>query len=382
MRSPLLLSALGYLAALHIVACSGDSGGTGSTGATGGGSDACAGLGEVTYDASTTCPGKCAPVNDDYCATDGITNACKGGPIDSCGVSLPLPPKSGGATVEVTRSSSVKEYAGQGAPDLSCFDAANQPAPPEPGASMPVKLTGTVKIFSNGCESKNLTIEVHKVLRGGADDGKPGELVGTAVTTPATCKGVGVEEENEKCGTRYECTYEYANVPTETELMVITDGDIWAPIYEYGLFVRNAEVKDGAFKKDVRALASDDYQLIPQVALGKTITAGNGALAGEVHDCGDVRLVDAVVDVDQSRFSLSYFTDNEESPLPNIDAHSTSTLGLYTALDVAPGPVNVAAAGVIDGKLVSLGYFRARVFPDAVTSFTFRGLRPFQVATK
>jgi hypothetical protein len=381
MRIPFLVSTLGYLTALGIVACSGDSGGSGSTGATGGG-NGCDALGEVSFDTSAACAGKCAPVNDAYCAEDGITNACKGGPIDACGVSLPLPPKSGGKTVEVTRSSSVKEYAGQGAPDLSCFDASNLPAPPDSAASKPVTLKGVVRIFSNGCESKNLTIEVHKVLRGGADDGKPGELVGAAVPTPASCKEAGVEEENEKCGTRYECTYEYANVPSETELMVITDGDIWAPIYEYGLFIRNAEVMDGAYTKDVRALASDDYQLIPQVALGKTITAGNGALAGEVHDCGDVRLVDAVVDIDQSRFSLSYFTDNEESPLPDIDADSTSTLGLYSALDVPPGPVNVAAAGVIGGKLVSLGYFRARVFPDAVTSFTFRGLRPFQVASK
>ena len=178
---------------------------------------------------------------------------------------------------------------------------------------------------------------------------------------------------------RYECTYEYADVPSETELLVITAGDIWAPIYDYGLFISNADVKNGAYLKDVRALASDDYQLIPQVALGKTVTAGHGVLAGEVHDCGDVRLVDAVVDIDQPKFSLSYFTDNEDNPLPDIDAHSTSALGLYSALDVAPGPVTVAAAGVFGGKVVSLGYFKGRIFPDAVTSFTFRGLRPFQL---
>jgi hypothetical protein len=379
MRNPALLTSLTYLALVGAIACSSDGGGGGGGSQT----NACEGLGAVTYDTSPTCAGKCAPVNDAYCENNGLTNACTAGAIDACGVALPLPPKESGVTVELSRSESVKEYGGKGAPDLSCFEEGSLPAPPDTAASKPVKLKGVVKIFSNGCESKNLTIEVHKVIRtGGADDGMPGDLVGAAVTTPASCKDVGVPEENEKCGTRYECTYEYADVPTETELMVVTDGDIWAPIYEYGLFIGNADVKDGAYEKDVRALASDDYQLIPQVALGKTITAGNGALAGEVHDCGDVRLVDAIVDIDQPKFSLSYFTDNEENPLPNIDAHSTSTLGLYSALDVKPGPVHVAAAGVKDGKLVSLGYFRARVFPDAVTSFTFRGLRPFQVASK
>ena len=87
---------------------------------------------------------------------------------------------------------------------------------------------------------------------------------------------------------------------------------------------------------------------------------------------------DAVVDLDQSRV-LTYFTDDETTPLPDIDANATSTLGLYAALDVAPGPVNIAAAGVLDGQVVGVGFFKARVFADSVTSVTFRGLRPFQL---
>lgn len=376
MRSSLLASLLSYVAVLGVVACSSDGGGGGGGGDTNSG---CAALGGVTYNPSTACPGHCTPTNDAFCSANGVVNSCQGGPIDSCGVSTALPPKANGQTVELTRSTDVKEYAGTGAPDLSCFEPESFPAAPDTANSKLVKLTGTVRIFSHGCESKNLTIELHKVVRGGAEDGNPGELVGKSVTTPASCKASGVPEENKECGTRYECTYEYANVPTETELLVITAGDIWAPIYEYGLFVSNAEAKTGTYEKDVRALAADDYQLIPQVALGKTVTAGHGAIAGEVHDCANVRLVDAVVDIDQPKFSLSYFTDNEDNPLPDIDAHSTSTLGLYSALDVAPGPVTIAAAGVFGGKVVSLGYFKGRVFPDSVTSFTFRGYKAFQL---
>ncbi len=113
--------------------------------------------------------------------------------------------------------------------------------------------------------------------------------------------------------------------------------------------------------------------------MGKNITPGHGALAGEVHDCDDVRLINAVADVDVPKFVTTYFTDNEDNPLPDTAAKATSTLALYSAVDIAPGPVVVGAAGVIDGKLVGVGFFRARVFADAVTWVTFRGLRPFQL---
>jgi len=54
-------------------------------------------------------------------------------------------------------------------------------------------------------------------------------------------------------------------------------------------------------------------------------------------------------------------------------------LGLYSALDVAPGPVTVAATGLVNGQPVSLGQHRVFVYPDAVTSVTFKGLRPYQL---
>ena len=79
------------------------------------------------------------------------------------------------------------------------------------------------------------------------------------------------------------------------------------------------------------------------------------------------------------RLITTYFTDNEDNPLPDLSAQSTSTLGLYAAMDMEPGPVTIAAAGLHEGQLMGVGYFRARVFADAVTSVTFRGLQPFQV---
>ena len=381
MRTSLALAILaGSLGGLFLLGCGGNTvgGGAGSTG--------CAALGATKSETSTSCPNQCAPTNAAYCAKNGFKSSCSGGAVDACGVSLPLPDKKGTNVVELKRSADVQEFAGNGPVDLSCFVPGTFPPPPDTAGSKPAKLIGLAKIFSHGCESKDLTIEIHKVVRStGTDDGNPGEIVGAAVTTPSKCDATNsTPKENKDCtgGSRFECKFEYADVPTETELMVITKGKGWGPIYEYGLFVRNTDVKDGVFDKDVRALAQDDYNTIAQVAIGHPLTPGQGAIAGEVHDCGNVRLSGAIVNIDQPKLALSYFSENEANPLPDLSAKSTSKLGLYAAFEIAPGPVTLASAGVLDGKLVSTGYFRARVFKDAVTTLTFRGLRPFQLPPK
>ena len=89
--------------------------------------------------------------------------------------------------------------------------------------------------------------------------------------------------------------------------------------------------------------------------------------------------MNAVVDVDVSRAITTYFTNNEDHPLPELQAKATSTLSLYSAMDIVPGPVAVGATGLVDGNVVTVGFFRARLFEDSVTSITFRGLPPFAV---
>src|SRR5690606_2463415 len=169
------------------------------------------------------------------------------------------------------------------------------------------------------------------------------------------------------------------------------NGGAWATFYDYNQYISeddpDFDTATDTYRRNVRVVASDDYQTIPQAAIGRTITDGNGALAGEIHDCDNVRLQNAVVDVNAMRTSMIFFTPDEDAPLPDTartQIGSTGRLGLYAALDVAPGPVRVSAIGLRDngtsqGELVSLGYYDARVFPDSVTSVTLRGLRPFQV---
>ena len=354
-------------AAVLLGAC----GGGGGSGGSGGGGDGGAGgdsgaCGLASLENAEFCAAQATQANCDLVA--GIHK------YDACGVPLKAP------AAELKRSANVEEYGGAGDPQVSCLDPAS--FPDKPGTSQTVTMKGKAVIFSHGCESKDLNIEVYTVKRtGGADDGDLGQLVGGAIKTASDCTKGGVESEEEGCDPfRYECVFEYPGVPTETELVIKTSGQLWASLYDYNLFIRNDETKGGVWEHDVRALASDDYGVISQAAIGAPITAGHGAIAGEVHDCGDVRLVNAVVDVSAPRKALTYFGNDEAHPLPDLGAKATSILGLYAAIDVDPGVVSVAAAGKTkDGKMMGLGYLRIRVFPDSVSTVTFRGMNPVLV---
>jgi hypothetical protein len=344
----------------------------------------CSAYSEVS--STPSCDGRlCGVANDAFCAGNTVELDCNDVPpraeVDVCGVPLAAP-KEAGAPLALERSTTVEEFAGSGDPDLGCWQPEGFPSAPE--APQMVTMEGIVKIFKNGCQSDEVQVSVYTVVRdGGADDGMPGALIGASVVTDSDCTVSGVPEDIEDCpDQRYECVFSYPDVPTETELLVKTEGSKWQTIYEYNVYFRNDEVVSGVVEKDVRALDRADYPVIAQAALGKTITPGNGSIGGEVHDCADVRLINAVVDINVPRFALSYFGNDEDDPLPDLEAKSTGVTALYTALDIAPGPATIAAAGVAkDGRLLGIGYYRTRVFPDSISTVTFRGLRPFQLPT-
>jgi len=151
-------------------------------GAACGGSAATSGSG----DAGPLCPDDLVnAVESEFCAKDTTPIDCDR--VTSaytsrvCSVAM-IPP-----TKELARSSTVKEYAGTGDPQLGCYAPSGYPA--KPGMSQMVQVSGIAKIFSKGCESKNLKVEIFPVMRtGGADDGNLGGLVGAAVTTAASCQ--------------------------------------------------------------------------------------------------------------------------------------------------------------------------------------------------
>ncbi len=285
------------------------------------------------------------------------------------------------------------------APDLSCMMT-----PPVAGTSRDVTLYGMVDIFANGGDSNNITVEV---FREGAS-GALGAMVGSYVSTTGTETGasascteddIEVDSSGVPTGeTRRLGFYHIENVPTETPLIVRTraDGGLWSPLVTYNFRILNAEVApirtafsaciagaptgDGFFYR-ARVLSHDDYGTIPLTAgLASGIAPGHGAIAGEVHDCGDVRVSLAQVGISPAPRARAYFNDIADNPLPAVgQIQGTSLLGLYAGLDLPPGPVDVAAIGYVDGQTVSLGWYHAQIFADSVTAVTLRGIRASQV---
>jgi hypothetical protein len=282
--------------------------------------------------------------------------------------------------------------AGQ-APNLSCMTTL-----PVRGTPTMVTLYGVVDIFANGGDSSAITIDVFEEGAGGA----LGTMRGTA-TSSITGVATGCGETEVVYDTNGQPTttmrnlgfFSIPNIPTETPLIIRTQGDpgLWSPLYTYNFAILNSDVAAipssfmcsgaptgmGYFYR-ARVLSRNDYGAIPLTAgLASGIQGGHGALAGEVHDCSDVRLQYAQVGMTGNPASRVYFNDIADNPLPEVSrTQGTSLLGLYAGLDIVPGPVDVAAIGYVNGQSVSLGWYHARVFADAVTVVSLRGIRSWQ----
>jgi hypothetical protein len=277
--------------------------------------------------------------------------------------------------------------------NLGCL---SNPAPQ--GTAQTIKLKGFVKLFSSGNDSEGVKIEIFKEGANGA----LGDLVGSAVVTTTNDQvnppQMPKPEWLKKCpsgGCNFRA-YEYAGVPTETPLIIRTkDASAtalkWSELYDYNIMIPNsavgkdagcngARVGPGEACYDLTAAAATDINTVASAAGGFTISPDKGVLAGEVHDCGDVRLSGATVDTDlPHQADTFYFGDNESDPLPDTSRRGTSTLGLFGALNIPTGvPVRVSAVGRYNGQLVLLGTQTVQFFPGAVTAFSFRGRRPWQ----
>lgn len=318
---------------------------------------------------------------DDYCSactfnSQASMKECKTPrTVNACCVCVTPP------TQDVKRGLNLHYFSSKDDPNLNlgCLDN-----PVAQGASQTITLTGYVKLFSSGNDSEGVKIEIYKEGQNGA----LGELVGTPVITtnddavnpPLMPK----PEWLKKCPSGG-CTfrsYKYAGVPTETPLIVKTSdpnpGALkWSEVYDYNIVIPN-----GVTTYDVTAAASTDINTVASAAGGFTIRPDKGVLAGEVHDCGDVRLSGVTVDTDLAHEAdIFYFGDNEADPLPDKSrsAQGTSSLGLFGALNLPTGvPVKVSAIGKVNGQLTLIGTQVVQFYPGAVTAFSFRGRRPWQ----
>jgi hypothetical protein len=343
---------------------------------------------------------------DQYCTT-GTQPNCAAPARATCGVCV-TPPDSNDSSSRLARTpcaslNGAHEYCDSAnppaAPNLGCF--AN---PPAAQTSQMVTVWGVVHVFGTGGDSQHVRVEMLRVNA----DGSPGALVGMAVSDTSA----PYHEEEDQLDSSGNVTqhrvlgaFQIPNVPTETPLIVRTQGDpsdptaardLWAhPLVDYTLPIRNRDIMPApattgitgaAIKIRPRVLSNADWSTIPSTAtLTGGIPMGQGALAGEVHDCDDVRLSNATVYAAPApNFSNTiYFSDNETNPLPDLSrlTRGTSILGLYAMLSMNPGQVRVAAVGYDPtGNLVHVGSYTAQVFANSVTVVTMRGVLPWQVS--
>lgn len=340
--------------------------------------------------ATASCEGAPVLAKADYCMTgankctlsaNAAPSSCKAPRIvDACCSFVQAP------TQELVRGTGLNRNSSSD-PTLSlgCLDA-----PGELGTPKTVTLKGFLRVFSSGGDSAGAKIQIYKE----GPNGALGDLVGTEVKTTTNDAAQTPKPSWLKKCPDGGCTFRafaYQGIPTETPLVIKTsdagNGEQWAELYDYNIFFANSAVKSDATLGDVveydpAALAATDINTVASAAGGFTPRADRGLIAGEVHDCGDVRVSGATVDTDlPHEGDMFYFGENESDPLPDKSrgALGTSKLGLFGTLNLPTGqPIRISAVGKANGQTVLLGTHVVQTFPGAVTALSFRGRRPWQ----
>jgi hypothetical protein len=367
---------LGFgIASATLVACSSHNSTTGAT-ADGGG-------------AGASCASPVTPASNDYCASctfasSANPSACQSSrPINACCAWVQEPRQ------EAARASGLHYFAatdGNLNVDVGCLGA-----PASLGASKAVTLQGYVKLFASGNDSQGVKIEIFKE----GPNGALGDSVGTPyVTTGDDAKDppqMPLPTWSTKCPTEG-CklrSFSVDGVPTETPLIIKTSdatgtGNTWSDLYDYNIYFSNGSLDaQGLAHYDTSAVAATDVNTVA-ATVGFTIKSDKGLLAGEVHDCGDVRISGAMVDTDlPHEGDMFYFGENEADPLPDRSRApqglGTSKLGLFGALNFPTGaPIRISALVKHGGVDTLIGTYTVQAFPGAVTALSLRGRRPWQ----
>ncbi len=200
---------------------------------------------------------------------------------------------------------------------------------------------------------------------------------------------------------RWESRYLVKNLPTNKYLVVRTIGKVdskgtknatWGIMAQFGVFLDtdakdctdgqfNDCKKNGNYELEANALSKSDYKTIPITAgLSGGVPDGHGAVAGEVHDCGGIKLSGFQVGTYPTPTVMAYFNGNPIKTLPDLsrETYGTNIDGLFSALDIPPGKVKVSAQGKVGGKPVSAGTVELAVLPDTVSVVTLEKNKPAQ----
>lgn len=199
---------------------------------------------------------------------------------------------------------------------------------------------------------------------------------------------------------RWESRYSIPGVPTNTQLAIRVSGPnatadaTWSTTVAFNVVLSTndractslsdtdcLDTSDPAnpkYQLNVSALSRSDYVNIPTISgLSSGISSGQGAVAGEVHDCDNIRVGNVEVTTTPTAERYTYFNGNPISTLPDVSraAIGTDRLGLFAALNQKPGKATIEAAGALTagGALQSFGTFQAYVYANAVTIVNVNG---------
>jgi|GEM_PF-2089970 len=196
---------------------------------------------------------------------------------------------------------------------------------------------------------------------------------------------------------RWEIRYRIENIPTNRRLVIRVHGPgefddgTWGIMAMWNIYLRadaaNCEAgetdhclsADGAYQLEVNALSRADYATIPITAgLSGGIPAGHGAIAGEVRDCDNIKLEGVQVTTEPSPIAMVYFNGNPIKTLPDVGRYKSGTNadGLFSALDIRPGLVQVGALALVGDEVVTAGTMTVGILPDTVTVIAFDGPDP------
>ena len=160
-------------------------------------------------------------------------------------------------------------------------------------------------------------------------------------------------------------------------------GEQWAALYDYNVYFPNAAVKAGdEVEYEPAAVAATDINTVASAAGGFTVKQDKGLLAGEVHDCGDVR----VVRRDgrhrrRARRRHVLLRRERVRPAARQVARRARHEQARSLRHAQPpdGPADqISAIGKSGGQTILLGTYIVQTFPGAVTALSFRGRRPWQ----
>jgi hypothetical protein len=324
-----------------------------------------------------------APAGPQQCSTCSPTAQCTSAqPLDACCVWVAESKDALADGINLHRYSTTNPNA---VPDLSCLAS-----PAALGTPQTVTLTGYVWLFSSGVDSQGVQVDVYTENHPQTPDGTISATSLGTYTTTATDPIDPVDTTwNSKCpnGCSYR-QYTIPNIPTETPIVIRTSdagSGQWATLYDYNIYFKNSDVQNGQVSYDATAVAGPDLATVAGT-VGLTIENGLGLLAGEVHDCSDIRQFGATVEAGSPaahQGPIFYFTEDESDPLPSLQAGDTSHLGLFGALNLQPGtPIRVSATGqdpANPGQFLMMGTYVVQIYPGAVTAISLRGRRPWQL---